>query len=60
MDSALCLVTGFSTGCIPINIFTLLLQALPFTSNVYLGQAEISVSVGNLYNYISQLPKLLL
>lgn len=60
MDSVLCLITGFYTGCIPINISILLLQAPPFTSNVYLGQDEISVSVGNLFNYITQLPNLLL
>ena len=43
-----------------INIPALLLQARSFTNNEYLGQVEISVSVGNLHNYITQLPNLLL
>jgi hypothetical protein len=43
----------------PTNILALL-QALPLTSTVYLGQVKISVSAGNLYNYITQLPNLLL
>lgn len=44
-----------SIGCIPeINIpFS---KSLPFTNGVYLGQVETSVSVGNLYNYISYQP----
>lgn len=43
-----------------INIPALLPQAPSFTNNVYLGQVETSVSVGNLHNYITQLPNLLL
>lgn len=43
-----------------VNIPALLLQVPPVTDNIYLGQVEVLVSVGNLHNYITQLPNLLL
>lgn len=57
MDNILCSVAELSIGCIPNQYPPL--QVPPFTNGVYLGQAETSVSVGNLYNYITQLPNLL-
>lgn len=57
MDNIPCSVAELSIGCIP-NQYPLS-KSLPFTNGVYLGQVEASVSVGNLYNYITQLPNLL-
>lgn len=57
MDNVLCSVAELSIGCIHNQYPSL--QVPPFTNGVYLGQVETLVSVGNLYNYITQLPNLL-